>query len=167
MNAAELFGPRVRLRPLTQAHRDAFARGREVLAAQLNLRLPDGWPAFPEGLTSTGPEVAGPWVGYLFVAPDRGELLGNGGYKGPPDADGVVEIGYEIGPPHRNQGWATEVVRVMVERAFAAPEVRGVCAHTLATPNASNRVLQKVGFTFAASIPDADLGSIWRWTLRR
>jgi RimJ/RimL family protein N-acetyltransferase len=93
--------------------------------------------------------------------------VGNGGFKGGPDADGVVEIGYEIATELWNQGYATEAVRGLIAYAFGQPSVQTVSAHTLAEPNASNAVLQKVGMRFAGAVAEPEFGSIWRWELSR
>ncbi|MCA1693827.1 MAG: GNAT family N-acetyltransferase, partial [Actinobacteria bacterium] len=76
---------------------------------------------------------------------DPPELVGWGGFKGPP-ADGIVELGYEIAEARRGRGLATAATRAMLAEAFADTGVRTVITHTLAHRNASNRVLEKAGF---------------------
>ena len=49
------------------------------------------------------------------------ELVGNGGFKGPPSASGVVEIGYSILPAFQRRGFATEAARCLMAAAFALP----------------------------------------------
>ena len=66
-----------------------------------------------------------------------------------------------------NRGWATEVAQVMIAYAFSHEEVRAVIAHTLAQSDASNRVLQKVGMQFKASVEDPEEGKVWRWQISR
>ena len=75
------------------------------------------------------------------------ELVGWGGFKGPPE-QGVVELGYEIAESRRGRGLASAAARAMLEEAFADDRVASVIAHTLAERNASNRVLEKVGFQY-------------------
>lgn len=53
-------------------------------------------------------------------------------------------------------GLATAAVEAMVAEAFADPEVREVTAHTFPERNASNRVLEKVGFRFSSETPGRD-----------
>ena len=76
-----------------------------------------------------------------------GELVGWGGFKGPP-VEGAVEIGYEIAASRQGRGLATDAVRAMLAEAFADPAVTTVLAHTLPEPNASNHLLRKAGFRF-------------------
>ena len=78
------------------------------------------------------------WGSRFFVTDaDPLELVGWGGFKGPPN-DGVVELGYEIAEPRQGRGLATAATRAMVEEAAADEGVRIVIARTLAEPNASN-----------------------------
>lgn len=154
-----------------QAHRQAFGEGKARLRELLNVEIPQGWPHFPSALLPSdkarNPRDAsrGDWPGFLFIhAPER-TLVGNGGFKAPPDRSGIVEIGYEIASEHWGRGMATAVVERLLSFAFDHPEVRGVEAHTLAEENASNRVLRKVGMEFAGDLKDSRVGRVWRWRI--
>jgi RimJ/RimL family protein N-acetyltransferase len=94
-------------------------------------------------------------------------LIGAGGFKGLPTRYGVVEIGYEIRPDYRNQGYATEFAQGLIDFAFQNEAVKVVQAHTLAEPNASTRVLKKCGMHFVQEMYDADEGTIWQWRVER
>jgi len=91
------------------------------------------------------------WWSWYFVLRNRltgsRVLIGNGGFKGPPDEEGTVEIGYSLLPPHRNKGYTTEAVQALVSWAFEHPEVALVTAEARPGNTASVRVLRKVGFT--------------------
>jgi len=54
----------------------------------------------------------------------------------------------------------------MVSEAFADTRVTAVIAHTLAERNASNRVLENVGFRYDREAHD-DGELVWRFTLAR
>jgi ribosomal-protein-alanine N-acetyltransferase len=90
------------------------------------------------------------WWCWYFVLHNRVTghrvLIGDGGFKGPPDAEGTVELGYALLRPYRNRGYATEAVQALLEWAFDSPEVRGVYAEAQMGNTASIRVLQKAGF---------------------
>jgi [ribosomal protein S5]-alanine N-acetyltransferase len=101
--------------------------------------------------------------GFGVVHRDDGLVIGNCGFKGPPDGDGVVEIAYGIVPAYEGRGYATEAAAAQVAFASADPRVKIVRAHTLATNNASTRVLTKNGFTFVGEIVDPEDGPVWRW----
>ncbi len=94
-------------------------------------------------------------------------LLGSCGYKGEPDENGMVEIGYEVAKDFRNQGYATEMAQLLLENAFQDANVKIVEAHTLAQKNASVRVLEKCKFKFVEEYFDEEDGLIWKWERRR
>ncbi|HEX5910170.1 MAG TPA: GNAT family N-acetyltransferase, partial [Thermoleophilaceae bacterium] len=136
--------------------------GDAALADALGTGVVPGWTTFTGALEHATP---GPWGTHLFLAGDPAELVGWGGFKGPP-VDGVVELGYEIAEARQGRGLATAAVRAMLAQAFGAPEVQEVIAHTLAERNASNRVLEKAGFAFAREAEE-DGQAVWRFSLRR
>ena len=117
---------------------------------------------FTEALEHTTP---GRWGTHLFLAGDPAELVGWGGFKGPP-VDGVVELGYEIAEARQGRGLATAAVEAMLAQAFAAAGVQEVIAHTLAERNASNRVLEKAGFAFGREAEENGQ-AVWRFSRRR
>jgi ribosomal-protein-alanine N-acetyltransferase len=94
-------------------------------------------------------------------------MLGWGGYKGAPSDDGEVEIGYAIAPTFRGRGLATLAAQTIIARAFEAPRVNAILAHTLPEKNASVRVLEKLRFVFAGGVEEEGHGRVWRWRLRR
>lgn len=142
--------------------KNAFQRSRAEFSDKLALELPEGWPEFPEAFGAGTLQDAAPWTGYLFVA--NGALVGNGGFVGPPDPRGTVEIGYEIAPEYRNRGHATRAVRQLIALAFASGATR-VTAHSLANPNASNAVMTKAGMRHVATCRHPEVGSTWRFAI--
>lgn len=103
-----------------------------------------------------------PWSGYLAV--DAAEVIvGTCGFKGPPDAAGVVEIAYFTFPGFEGQGVASAMAAALVERASSADGVRRLRAHTLPERNASTRILEKVGFGRLGEVVDPEDGLVWRW----
>jgi len=145
--------------------------GPDALAAVLGVRIPAGWPEYPQVLDFTlnvlreDPGQAGWWM-YYFLDPDDGVLVGSGGYKGPPQ-DRTVEIGYEIAPGFRGHGYATAAARRLVDRAFNTADVAVVEARTLPHTNASVSVLMKAGFVCQGTVPDDQTGQAWLWRKTR
>ncbi len=110
-------------------------------------------------------ETAGftePWIGYFAV---RGStLVGACGFKSPP-SDGRVEIAYGTFSEFEGQGVATSMARKMVAIAVSrAPELV-VAAQTLPEPNASHRILEKIGFRHVSTLDHPDDGEVWEWHL--
>lgn len=162
---------RLRLKPVERRHREAFQQGKGSLGKLLGVAMPDAWPHFPEAMMlgpETAPAAESPaWEGYFYIHPADGMLIGDGGFKGPPNAAGEVEIGYQIATEYWNQGYATEAARALVDFAFAHQQVMSVLAHTLAEKNASNTVLQRVGMVFDGEVDDPEDGPVWRWRINR
>jgi RimJ/RimL family protein N-acetyltransferase len=108
-----------------------------------------------------------PWThGFAIVHPASGATVGSCGFKGPPSAEGVVEIAYGVDPAYQGRGYATEVARALVEYAIGSGNISLVLAHTLPRENASTRVLTKSGFEFVGEVLDPEDGRVWRWELR-
>lgn len=163
-------GSVIRLIPAELPLMEAALAGDEALAKALGYDVVPGWATFTEALRPTRDAVAAnadgaAWGARLFVAGDPPELVGWGGFKGPPK-DGVVELGYEIAEARRGRGLATAATRAMLAEAFADERVTAVIAHTLAEHNASNRVLEKAGFEFDGDTREDDQ-AVWRFILRR
>ena len=60
-----------------------------------------------------------------------------------------------------------ETAQGLIDNAFAHAHVKRVDAHTLAEPNPSTKVLEKVGMKFAGAVDHPNLGVVWRWSLQR
>ena len=111
--------------------------------------------------TAAGPD---PWRhGFFVVEREARQIVGTAGFKGAPDAEGVVEIAYGIVPARQGQGFATEAAEALVRYASADARVRLVRAHTLPEANASTRVLTKCGFRHVGGVIDPEDGPVWRW----
>jgi ribosomal-protein-alanine N-acetyltransferase len=149
---------------------DAALAGDDALAEAVGHPVVPGWATFTEALPPARALLAndpegGRWGTRFFLAGEPPELVGWGGFKGPP-AHGIVELGYEIAESRRNRGLATEAVTAMLDQAFAVSEVDAVIAHTLAEPNASNRVLGKAGFVFDEHASEGER-AVWRFRRER
>lgn len=107
------------------------------------------------------------WWNYLIIHRQDVRLIGTCGYKGTPSFSGEVEIGYEIAEAYQGRGLATEAARALVENAFREEAVKIITANTLAEKNASNHLLQKIGFQFIEAYIDIEDGTVWEWRLER
>ena len=109
-----------------------------------------------------------PWIhGFTIIDRSQKSIVGQCGFKGPPNSEGMVEIAYAIDPEQRCRGYATEAAAALVAYAFTKTDVLFVRAHTLPEANASTRVLTKCGFERAGEVVDPDDGLVWRWSKTR
>ena len=89
----------------------------------------------------------------------RDAVLGNCGFKGPPTADGVVEIAYGIAPYYQGKGYATEAARALSPTLSATARFAR-SGYTRARNR--TRVLTKCGFRRVGEVMDPDDGLVWR-----
>lgn len=85
------------------------------------------------------------WGAYAIVLRAEGTAVGGVGFHGPPRG-GSCEIGYDLVPPARGRGLATEAARLVTAFALAHPGVDHVVAHTEPANVASQAVLGRAGF---------------------
>ena len=103
-----------------------------------------GWPstetAFALGFVGVGGLT---WL----VVDETGHVVGELGTKGPPDADGSVEIGYGLVGASRGRGLGTRAVTALVDWLSASPDVTALVAHVAADNHPSQRLLARLGFS--------------------
>lgn len=155
---------RMRLLPATATLARAELTDRAEFARLLSATVPAEWP--PEMLADAlplflewieaAPDQAGWYVWYAMTRAPRealdmladnigDTLIASAGFKGPPQ-DGTVEIGYSVLPQFQGQGYATEMVRALIDWAFAQPGVVRIVAETTEDNTPSVRLLHRLGF---------------------
>lgn len=147
---------------------------------ELVLQTPEETLAFIEAMPPADrAEVSPAWIERVRATPAGdawslgfsvvvrgGGVVGGCGFKGPPDADGIVEIAYGIDAAHRGRGYATEAAGGLAGFALADVRVRLVRAHTKPANDASARVLAKCGFHPVGEVVDPEDGLVRRWELK-
>ena len=143
------------------------------LAELLQINVPEQWSefgrqAFEYGLSKIieSPDSVAWWT-YFPILKESNTLIGSCGFKGLPNEQGEVEIGYEVAKVYRNKGFATEIARQLIDKAFLDKNVKSIIAHTLAMENPSVSVLRKCQFKLIEEIIDPEDGLIWRWILKK
>jgi [ribosomal protein S5]-alanine N-acetyltransferase len=149
---------RLILVPATEEILLAEIEDRDRLTFLLGAQIPYNWPPemyddaipFFLKLLREKPARIG-WLGWYWLkrepAPEKGTLIGNGGFKGEPNAEGTIEIGYSVLPQFESYGYATEGSKGLVEWAFGHADVKRIIAQTDPANAGSIRVLEKLGFT--------------------
>ena len=103
-------------------------------------------------------------MGYLVLEEDT--IVGTCAFRSPP-RDGEVEIAYFTFPEFEGRGFATEMARHLIQVVQDNEPGTRIFAFTLPEKNASNRILQKLGFNFCGERRDEDGLIVWRWEHRR
>jgi [ribosomal protein S5]-alanine N-acetyltransferase len=160
MNANSLQTPRLKLVLKTPEEVRASI---ETMDAADKAQLSADWLARLHATNSPDP-----WVhGFSIVQSNAGVTVGQCGFKGPPDTDGMVEIAYGVASDQESKGYATEAARALIAYAFSIDQVKLVRAHTLPASNASKRVLAKCGFEYVGDINDPEDGLVCRFETTR
>jgi RimJ/RimL family protein N-acetyltransferase len=166
-----------RLVQFSVASLDTQAKSIDALCALMAVEPPPDWP--PEFFDAAvldwfrsqllaDPALA-PWLGHYIVheCDGRDTLVGTAGYKGPPDADGAVEIGYAILGAYHRRGIGIAAVAILLAQAFADTRVRLVVAETPVENLASRGLLQKAGLRCVGTRSDPEDGELAVYQIHR
>ena len=149
---------RLELVPLVDSLELLVEGSREEAARKLGVALPAWWPdphdlgflAFRSRQLAAEPDDRD-WMPRLVILREARTMIGHAGFHGRPgknarkDPD-AVELGYMILAQHRGRGYATEVVRALVEWATDEHGVRRFIA-SIGPQNAPSLALvRKLGF---------------------
>ncbi|WP_040950619.1 GNAT family N-acetyltransferase [Gorillibacterium massiliense] len=116
--------------------------------------LASGWPdddaieTLPKiikNLELVGRQPSG-FESWLIIRKDRMMIIGDAGFKGRPNAEGKVDLGYAIIEGEREKGYGTEAAKALADWACSQPEVKSITAKCLVTNSGSAKVLRKIGF---------------------
>jgi RimJ/RimL family protein N-acetyltransferase len=146
--------PRLRLVALSLGDAAAMVNGHHPEGARWSPGYPTDGTLVAAGIVVTAEAEgrgAGPWVTYQMVRRSDAMVLGDCGFIGPPDSRGWVHVGYGVAWPERDQGYATEALRGLIEWARGRPEVTKVLADAACTNLPSIRVMENAGMRRAGS----------------
>lgn len=123
------------------------ARAGEVIEAEIGDDWPGsteaeaGLPIHLEALERYPAELV--WRIRLIIV--AGRVVGSINFKGPPNEQGDVEIGWGLIPTARMRGYATEAAAAAIEWALAQPVVRRVIATIPPDHERSQHVALRLG----------------------
>lgn len=159
--------PRLEITAATVELSQAELGDRKQFELLLNATVPQTWP--PESAADAlpwflemlrrNPGWLG-WLSWYAVRVDRPErvLIGSAGFRGGPDAGGMVEIGYSVLPEFQRQGLATEIVVALTQWALCHGEVTRVEAETSPENLRSCGVLARTRFRSVG--PGTEAGNV-------
>lgn len=87
-----------------------------------------------------------PWITGVIWDAELRIPVGRAGYHGPPDAAGMVEIGYSVDMTHRRQGYARAALEALLDRAAREPDVVTVRATIRPDNSPSSSLVLQYGF---------------------
>ncbi len=146
--------PRVRIVHLPPAALHALAGG-DLTAADLASPVPltpafvgedwrGVWRLRSEQVVTDPPSQA--WITGVIWDDERQLAVGRAGFHGPPDGDGMVEVGYAVDVEYRRQGYARAALAAMLDRAAHEPGVRVVRASVSPDNTPSLNLIAQFGF---------------------
>nr|WP_236038344.1 GNAT family N-acetyltransferase [Ktedonobacter robiniae] len=159
---------RLQLIPFSLTLKKATLEDRSALEQLLGVHVPPHWPlpdyleALPFFIQLMENDPKGAiWDSIILHTADQ-QVINDIGFKGGPDEQGMVEIGYSILPEYRGAGYATEMAQGLISWAFQHISIRCVTAECLDDNIGSIKVLEKIGMQRLE--PD---GSMLKWRRER
>jgi ribosomal-protein-alanine N-acetyltransferase len=162
----EVSSNRLDLVPMTLEFMEALLGGdRESAQAMIGYRIPADWPhgvestlRFRIAIARVQPEALPLLLRAMVLRGDPEVMVGRIGFHGPPDDDGMLEIGYEVLPDYRRQGYAREAVLAMFRWAQRDPGVLRFRASISPKNVPSRRLVTGLGFIQVGSQWDEEDG---------
>lgn len=143
---------RLNLVPITLEIAQLIQNGRLKNKNDLNLNLNDQWPdadfieILPKIIAKLKlfDNVRG-FTSYLIIKKEDSTVIGDAGFKEPPNELGEVDIGYGLIESERRKGFGVEAAKALVAWAFNHKDVKGITASCLRDNDSSMRLLKKIG----------------------
>lgn len=161
LRSGTLHTPRLRLVALTPWQLPLWWQDLPRLQAQLGCTygaqpLEGPFLQIVQGQARTAQQDPAHFLWHTFwwiVRRQDGMAVGSIDFKAPPGPQGLVEIGYGLGPRHQGHGYMAEAAAALCAWGLAQPGVAAITAETERGNLASQAVLKRCGFALAASGP--------------
>lgn len=134
--------------------------GIDVPASWFELAVRDFLPQYIKQLESDPANFC--WGTWIMIHPVDRRLIGNLGFHGAPNFDRTVEMGYEIIPDYRRQGYTSEATIALVKWALTQPQINRIFAQCHVENIGSIKILEKVGMQRLWQDGDR-----WQWQIKR
>ncbi|WP_342539954.1 GNAT family N-acetyltransferase [Heyndrickxia sp. FSL K6-6286] len=102
------------------------------------------------------------WGVWLVIIKENNTIIGDIGFKGKPNSENTVEVGYGIIPSAQNKGYATEAVKEIINWAFTNDDVDRVVAECLHDNIPSIKVIEKLNMNKIGTVND-----MLKWELKK
>jgi GNAT superfamily N-acetyltransferase len=146
---------RLWIRPLSYQQLISYLKKDGTLEKELEVQpmkriiTPELVVAFEKGIL---PSVGNPRKNYLFstlwtlIDKEDNVMVGDLCFKGEPNEEGEVEIGYGTYAQFQNKGYMTEALGAMINWAFSHEHVNAILAETHISNLSSQKIIMKNGF---------------------
>ncbi|MBB6611459.1 GNAT family N-acetyltransferase [Pontibacter sp. Tf4] len=169
MPAQPIHTDRLILLPFTLEITEMLMAGDTSIIPKLGLQLTPYWPdqeaidTFPKIIRNLElvPEPSG-FESYMVVHRQSMTVIGDAGFKGLPNENGEVDLGYAIIVQAQKNGFGLEAAKGLANWAFRQPDVKAITARCLLNNTPSARVLEKLGMQEVSRNEE-----IIRWKLLR
>jgi RimJ/RimL family protein N-acetyltransferase len=163
---ADVSSDRLDLVPMSLELMEALSRGDlESGQRMVGYQIPADWPQvmasvlrFRIPIARAHPEALPLLLRAMVLRTDPEMVVGRLGFHGPVDDDGMLEIGYEVFPQYRRQGYARESVVAMLGWAQHDPAVLRFRASVSPENEASRSLVTGLGFLEVGSQWDEEDG---------
>jgi len=130
---------------------DVIRHGRQAFREHVGVDYPPEWPSESRHvLELRRDQIRGGtdhrWLIRAAITRTHPVMIGRVGFHAPPDANGVVEIGYEIDARHRRQGYGLECATHMIHCAEQLGCVSAIQASIAPDNEPSLRMAERLGF---------------------
>jgi ribosomal-protein-alanine N-acetyltransferase len=130
---------------------EVLGGGWQAFLEHVGVVYPRGWPAQDHHVLELRRDQIREGTDYRWllraaVTRRQPTMVGRVGFHDPPDADGVVEIGYRIDAGHRRQGFANECATRLIESAEQTGHVSAVRASFGPYNQPSLHIAERMGF---------------------
>lgn len=152
MSTKELLSDRLIFIPFTLETATSILQGNLEVLEILGLKTDENWP--DDEIIETLPKIIKKlelvmqptgFESWMIVKQDNRFVIGDAGFKGKPNANGEVDIGYSIIEKEQKRGYGFETAKKLVDWAFSQQGVNFITASSLINNIASARILEKLG----------------------
>ena len=153
MHLENIYTDRLVLIPYTKKIATGILGGNYQELFNLGISFDEGWPdaieleTVPKILKNL--ELVNKPTGFeswMIVVKQGMKIIGSTGFKGVPNDEGSIDIGYGIISQAQKKGYAIEAVTALAKWAFSKPEVKMITARCVLNNMNSARLLGKMKF---------------------
>jgi ribosomal-protein-alanine N-acetyltransferase len=115
-----------------------------TILSDMGLNLSQGWPDEDTNLEMV--EEPSGFESWLIVEKESKAIIGDIGFKGKPDPEGSVDLGYGIVDAARRKGYAVEAGAALIKWTFKQQQVKVITARCMHVNEGSTKTLERLGF---------------------